>query len=56
MDIFKIIFICNTIVRAVAFISITVAAVLLQRVGILWFYLVPALLMDISYERKTGGK
>jgi len=43
----------NSILRAVAFICITVAAIHFGKVGVLWFYLVP-MFMGIDYEKKGG--
>ena len=41
MSNFKVLFICNALVRAVAFICITLAAIQFNKWGILFFYLVP---------------
>ncbi len=40
----KVLFICNAIVQAIAFICVTVAAISFNKWGILFFYLVPALM------------
>lgn len=49
---FHTLFICNCIVRAVAFICITVAAIYFGIIGVLWFYLIP-MFMGIDYHRKS---
>ena len=38
------IFMYNALMRSVAFVCITVAAVWFERAGILWWYIVPALM------------
>ena len=38
------IFMYNALLRSVAFVCITVAAVWFERAGILWWYIVPALM------------
>lgn len=50
---FKSVYIWNSILRAVAFICITVAAIHFDKASILWFYLVP-MFMGIGY--KCGEK
>ena len=35
-------FLWNSILKAVAFVCITVAAIQFNKAGVLWFYLVPA--------------
>ena len=49
MDDFKIIYICNCILRAVAFICITTAAIYFLKTSLLWWYIVPAL-MGLPFE------
>lgn len=51
MSNFKVMFICNAIVRAIAFICVTVAAIQFNKIGVLWFYLIP-LCMGIDYKYK----
>jgi hypothetical protein len=34
--------ICHAIVRCIAFICITIAAIYFQKISVLWWYLVPA--------------
>lgn len=46
---FKFAYMWNSILRAIAFICITVAAIHFGKVGILWFYLVP-MFMGIEYK------
>ena len=48
------ILICNAIVQAVAFISITAAAVLLNSPGVLWWYIVPLLMAALTSTKKEG--
>ena len=50
---FKVLFVCNAIVRAIAFICTTIAAIEFNKWGILFFYLVP-MFMGIDY--KTSKK
>lgn len=40
----KIFLICNAIVRIVAFVCITYAALYLHKPGLLWWYIVPLLM------------
>ena len=51
---FKSVYLWNSILRAVAFICITVAAIHFGKVGILWFYLVP-MFMGIEYKSNEKG-
>ena len=44
------IFMYNAVLRSVAFVCITVAAIYFESAGILWWYLVPAF-MGLSAER-----
>lgn len=46
---FKFAYMWNSILRVIAFICITVAAIYFGKVGILWFYLVP-MFMGIEYK------
>lgn len=54
---FQIVYMWNSILRAVAFICITVAAVHFGKISILWFYLVPKF-MGIEYRdsNESEGK
>ena len=52
MSNFKTLFICHSIVRIVLTICITVVAIHFGKINILWWYIVPGLLMSMSYERK----
>lgn len=45
--------ICNFLLRCVAFICITVAAIQFDKVGVLWFYLVP-FLMTVDYKKEKS--
>lgn len=47
----KTIFIAHCVVRAVAFICVTVAAMYFQKVSVLWWYIAP-LLMELSCKTK----
>ena len=54
---FQIVYMWNSILRAVAFICITVAAIHFGKISILWFYLVP-MFMGIEYnngEKSEGN-
>lgn len=50
---FKIVYAWNAILRMVAFICITYAAVYFNRIAILLFYLVP-MFMGVSWEGNKG--
>lgn len=50
---FKFAYMWNSILRVIAFICITVAAIYFGKVGILWFYLVP---MFMGIEYKSGNE
>ena len=50
----KTLFIVSEITRMVAFICITICAIYFQRVGVLWWYIVP-FLMGVSFETKKGS-
>jgi hypothetical protein len=52
---FKFVYLWNSLLRAVAFICITIAAIQFNKVGILWFYLVP-LFMGIEYKNTEKDK
>lgn len=49
---FKFAYMWNCILRAIAFICITVAAIHFGKIGVLWFYLGP-IFMSLDY---TGNK
>ena len=46
---FKFVYLWNSILRAIAFVCITVAAIHFNTISILWFYLLPAF-MGIEYK------
>lgn len=50
---FKFAYMWNSILRVIAFICITVAAIHFGKIGILWFYLVP---MFMGAEYKSSNK
>lgn len=52
---FKFVYMCNCILRAVAFICITYAAIHFGKIGILWFYLMP-MFMGMDYKSDEKGK
>lgn len=57
MSNFKVLFICNALVRVAAFICITVAAIFFNKVGVLWFYLVPMFMaMEYKSDKKDEDK
>lgn len=45
----KVLFVCKAIVQAIAFICVTIAAIRLNKISVLWFYLVP-LCMGTIYK------
>ena len=55
MKAFQIVYMWNCLLRAVAFICITAASIYFNKIGILWFYLVP-MFMGIDYhsDNKKG--
>jgi hypothetical protein len=46
---FKFVYLWNSILRAIAFVCITIAAIHFNAISILWFYLLPAF-MEIEYK------
>lgn len=46
--------IMNGIVQVVMTAGISFAAIHFERIAILWFYLIPAVLMNASYRTKDG--
>ena len=55
MNNYKFLFLCNALVRAVAFICISLVAIQFNKWGILFFYLVPVF-MGIEYKGGGDGK
>lgn len=51
---FKFTYMWNCILRAVAFICITVAAIIFEKPSILWFYLLP-MFMSLNYKNEDEG-
>ena len=51
---YKTFLICNMIVRIVAFICITFAAVHFERASLLWWYIVPLLMSPSISDRKEN--
>ena len=51
---FQIVYMWNSLLRAVAFICITAAAIYFNKISILWFYLMP-MFMGIDYKSTKKG-
>lgn len=57
MDYVKTAFIWNSILRMVAFICITAAAIYFGKIAVLWFYLIPMFMgVESKKEKKDDGK
>lgn len=52
---FKFAYMWNSILRVIAFICITVAAIHFGKIGILWFYLVP-MFMGVEYKSSNESE
>lgn len=48
---FKIVYLWNSILRAIAFVCITISAMHFNKIGILWFYIIP-LFMGVEYKHR----